>query len=221
MHRAMEIMKSIPRSRTWGIHVDGLFLDDKSFDLNVLKDILVKHRYPSGQEMFQIKDASGTSLPVWRRRYEERSLNLDLGDLKWRFLVEADAGEQDPQDFFVDQIVANMGGLMNCPGGTGKTEVIKRLKKKLCQVAQESGENLRVVLMSTRHAAKAQLQDGQTIAHVKHKYAKAQNVFYIVDEAGELGAGALADLARRKLVGSNFLLRGDWDGQLLPMFDRW
>ena len=72
-----------------------------------------------------------------------------------------------------------------------------------------------------RHAAKAQLQDGQTIAHVKHKFAKAQKVFYIVDEAGELGAGALAELARHKLVGSNFLLCGDWDGQLLPMFDRW
>jgi hypothetical protein len=56
---------------------------------------------------------------------------------------------------------------------------------------------------------------------VKHKFAKAQNVFDIVDEAGELGAGALADLARHKLVGSNFLLCGDWDGQLLPMFDRW
>jgi hypothetical protein len=136
-------------------------------------------------------------------------------------LAESDAGDQDPQDFFVEQIVANMGGLMNCYGGTGKTVVIKRLVKRLCEIAKEEGINQRVVVMSFRHAAKAQLPEGQTIAHVKHKYAKAQNVFYIVDEAGELGAGALAELARHKLVGSNFLLCGDWDGQLLPMFDCW
>jgi hypothetical protein len=110
---------------------------------------------------------------------------------------------------------------MNCLGGTGKTVVIQRLIKRLCEIAKEKGFDLRVVVMSTRHAAKAQLPEGQTIAHVKHKFAKAQNVFYILDEAGELGASALAELSRHKLVGSNFLLCGDWDGQLLPMFDRW
>jgi hypothetical protein len=201
--------------------VDGLFLDDGSFEMNVLEDVLVKHTYPSGKEMFQIKDAPGSALPSWPRRYEERSFKLDMGGLDWRFLVESDAGDQDPQDFFVEQIVANKGGLMNCYGGTGKTVVIKRLVKRLCEIAKEEGVNQRIVVMSARHAAKAQLPEGQTIAHVKHKFAKAQNVFYIVDEAGELGAGALAELSRHKLVGSNFLLCGDWDGQLLPMFDRW
>jgi hypothetical protein len=181
MHRAMEIMKSIPRARTWGVHVDGLFLDKESFDMNVLEDILVKHTYPSGKEMFQIKDAPGSSLPMWPRRYEERSVDLDLGGLNWRFLAESDAGDQDPQDFFVEQIVANKGGLMNCYGGTGKTVVIKRLVKRLCEIAKEEGVNQRIVVMSARHAAKAQLPEGQTIAHVKHKFAKAQNVFYIVD----------------------------------------
>jgi hypothetical protein len=145
--------------------------------MNVLKDILVKHTYPSGKEMFQIKDASGQSLPSWPRRYEERSFDLDLGDLNGRFLVESDAGDQDPQDFFVEQIVANKGGLMNCLGGTGKTVVIQRLIKRLCEIAKEKGFDQRIVVMSTRHAAKAQLPEGQTIAHVKHKYAKAQKVF--------------------------------------------
>ena len=223
VHRAMEIMKSIPQAITWGIHVDGLVIDDSSFDLKILEDLLEKpqNRYPSGKPMFQLKPEGGNSLPVWKRRYEERSFDLDLGGLEWRVVEEADAGNQDPQDFLVDQIIANKGGMMNCLGGTGKTVVINRLKTKLEQMAKEEGTNLRLVLMTPRHAAKAQLQDGQTIAHVKHKYAKAQNVFYIVDEAGELGAGALAELARHKLVGSNFLLCGDWDGQLLPMFDRW
>ena len=223
MHRAMQLAKSVRGLKTLGIHVDGLFLDEDSFSRSDLEALLEKpeNRYPSGRQMFQLKDAAGTSLPTWKCRYEDRSCALDLEGLKWRVVVEADAGDQDPQDYFVDLIIANMGGLLNCPGGTGKTELIKRLRKKLCERAQANGVNFRLIVMSVRHAAKAQLQDGKTIAHVKHKYAKAQNVFYIVDEAGELGAGGLAELARHKLVGSNFLLCGDWDGQLLPMFDRW
>ena len=222
VHQAMELMKKVPRAMTLGVHVDGLFVRlqrDESKDVyNQLMDAAV---YPSGQKMFHEKFVPAKSFPTWRRRYEDRSFQMDLRSITWRHLNESDAGDQDPQEFFVEQILANKGGLMNCLGGTGKTRVIQMLTKRLCETAKDSGTNLRVVVMSMRHAAKAQLSNGQTIAHVKHKYAKAQNVFYIVDEAGELGAGALEELARYKLVGCNFLLCGDWDGQLLPMFDRW
>jgi hypothetical protein len=89
MHRAMEIVKSITRARTWGIHVDGLFLDDGSFEMNVLEDILAKHTYPSGKEMFQIKDAPGSSLPMWpRRAVLTWTWEASTGDFWWSLMLE-------------------------------------------------------------------------------------------------------------------------------------
>ena len=46
-------------------------------------------------------------------------------------------------------------------------------------------------------------------------------MWLIIDEGGEEGAGAYGELARWKMVGCKFLICGDFDGQLLPMFDRW
>ena len=108
MHRAMELLKSFPRAKTLGIHVDGVVIDRSQRDdipddfLEDIADLVQKQRYPSGKQMFQLKDESGTSLPTWKRCYEERSYDLDLRGLKWRFIVEADAGDQDPQDFSVE-----------------------------------------------------------------------------------------------------------------------
>ena len=46
-------------------------------------------------------------------------------------------------------------------------------------------------------------------------------MWLFIDEGGEEGAAAYGELARWKLVGCKFLICGDFDGQLLPMFDRW
>jgi len=52
MHRAMELMKKIPRAMTLGIHVDGLFVRVKKEDEPALKELMDTALYPSGQKMF-------------------------------------------------------------------------------------------------------------------------------------------------------------------------
>ena len=65
----------------------------------------------------------------------------------------------------MDEIVQNKGGLLEGPGGTGKTEVIRRLITKL----QAQDPKPKILTLALRHAARAQLPQGDTIAHAMQR----------------------------------------------------
>jgi hypothetical protein len=223
--RARRILERPPLSHlvvTYAWHVDAVYFTETNFDTDAaLEEALAKHKYPSGAPMFKIKEALRSTAPSWKQRYEPRNIDINLETQTWRHLEEKDAGNQDVQEFFARQIIANKGGRLNAFGGAGKTVTLRLIVKLLQEEAERTGVPVRIIPMALRHAAKAQLPEGQTIAHFKHKYAKAQNMWLLVDEGGEGGAAAFAELARWKLVGCNFVICGDFDGQLLPMFDRY
>ena len=230
--RALESLG--PRVKTLAWKVDGVYYLNKGFDRDLVRNMMdgPQFKYPSGVPMFKIKgetpqdEQSVINVPTWKRKKEDRSFKLNIDNAIWRRLTEAD-GAADPQTYFAEEIVKNGGGLLLGLGGTGKTEVLKRLDAILSKksgnhvIIDESREMTQAIFCAMRHAAAAQLPQGQTIAHLLHKYAKAQNKWLICDEAWEVCLAMIADLARFKLVGWHFVFVGDHEGQMLPMFDRW
>ena len=70
------------------------------------------------------------------------------------------------------------------------------------------------------------LVGGKTIQHYLCKYRKhggspKPGTIVVLDECSEIQLHTLAILAQWKLMGVRFLILGDFDGQLPPIFDKW
>ena len=149
-----------------------------------------------------------------------RHHELSFDPLEW--LTVTDPSIED----LVELLEERHGALVNGPAGTGKTwsmrKAIKMLKRKL----KAQGIELRNLNCALRHAA-ARLIDGSTIAHVLNKYRlqggpkNAKQCILLIDEASEIPLCMWTELAQWYLLGVRFIIIGDFDGQFLPMFDRW
>jgi len=211
--------------RSYGCHVDGLFYHHVGFGSDPVEQAIATVRYPSGKQMFKVKKENRHKIPTWKQRFEARRFDLYIEGAEWRILKEEDGGE-DPQAYFAEEIMKNGGGLLDCVGGTGKTWLVRVLKEMLKKAAEKEGRKIKFLPMAMRHASKALLPDGDTVAHALHQYAKLQaregfEVWCIADEASENPLAMWERIARWKLVGWKFVICGDFRGQLLPMFDRW
>jgi hypothetical protein len=211
VHRARQVLANVP---TFGWHVDAVLYDPRH-----TPDIRAE-RFPSYEPMFKIKVEPSHKVPAWEQRFEPRAFHM-TAERRWRVLNESAAGDEEPQRFFAKAIADNGGGILNCPGGTGKTVLVGMLREEL----QRRGP-VTFLSMAMRHAAKALLPNGKTIAHALHRYAKLQpsegrDVWCCLDEAGEIPLSLWNRIAQWKLVGWKFVVCGDFEGQLLPMRDRW
>jgi len=65
------------------------------------------------------------------------------------------------------------------------------------------------------------MPNGQTLAHVLNKeiHGKVAGCLVIVDEASMIGLGAWSVLAEWTLLGCEFIVLGDFEGQFLPIAD--
>ena len=150
--------------RSYSCHVDGIFYHHFGFGLDPVEAAIENVRYPRGKRMFKVKKEPRHKNPDWPQRYEPRSYELYPEGEEWRILTEADGGE-DPQTYFAKEILKNGGGLLNCVGGTGKTFLVRILKELLEKAAAEADKKIKFLPMAMRHASKALLPDGDTVAH--------------------------------------------------------
>ena len=67
----------------------------------------------------------------------------------------------------------------------------------------------------------ALLQNGQTIAHILHKYLRETDAWFIFDEVSMIPSQLMGHIARWKLMGNKIVLIGDFKGQFMPVHERW
>jgi hypothetical protein len=209
-----------------GAHVDGVYFQHIGFDRYQVQEAMDKLLYPSGKPMFHIKDEPIQKVPTWEanwlpglapRTEGPRTFEMVSPDKDWRIVDERIYPRDEAQERLAKMIVDNGGGRIRAPGGAGKSYMVPMLRRLI----KEQDPNARVLVMTIKHAVKALHEDGKTIAHAKHKYHMAQNCWAIIDEDSEVGLSLWADLACWKFTGWKFIIMGDADGQLLPIFDRW
>ena len=114
----------------------------------------------------------------------------------------------------MEQILANEGGLVTGPAGTGKSVILKTIMRKLATQEQ----NIKVCAYT--HAA-ARLVGGMTVSRLLHLEKSLHNAWILIDEISLLPIDTIGALARLSLVGAKFICFGDFDGQFEAMKDRW
>ena len=103
--------------------------------------------------------------------------------------------------------------------GTGKTRILRAI----IDAQLRSYPDTNIVCAAPTHVAKCLMPNGETLAHVLHKFqkGKARGTLFVVDECSMVGIGQLSLLAEKKLVGGQMILMGDWEGQFLPIADNY
>ncbi len=219
----MAILKPFEQSKTltrYGAVVDCIFFDLKSSFIG-LETVLKEHTLPSGAPKFKIKREPVYKVPINLASTPGfRHHELSFDPLEWLTVT-------DPS---VEELVALLekweGALVTGPAGTGKTWTLRKAIKLLKSRLKEKGVEVKNLNCAVRHAA-ARLIDGKTIAHLLNKYRmqggpkNAKNCIFLIDEASEIPLCMWTELAQWYLLGVRFVIIGDFDGQFLPMFDRW
>ena len=217
MMKPFELDGSIKRL---GAVVDCVYFEAKTLS-DRLKDALEDVTLPSGAPKFQIKDEEAFRSPTkWSSTPSMRHHELKYEAPVWKHF----------SNLSIDELVALIeqvkGALITGPAGTGKTWTMRKALKKLKRLMKSKGIVLKNLNCAIRHAA-ARLIDGSTIAHLLNKYRKkggpgfAKNIIMLIDEASEISVSMWTQLAEWYLLGVRFVIIGDFDGQFLPMFDRW
>jgi hypothetical protein len=105
------------------------------------------------------------------------------------------------------------GGVVVGRGGTGKSEVLRRLVAAL----KERGVQAHVVAFT--HVAAANC-DGGTILHELYANKHQKQVALCVDEASMVSLKMWAQIAKFHFTGAMVFVFGDWEGQFLPIADQ-
>ena len=117
------------------------------------------------------------------------------------------------QDLAVERLIKMRGGVVVGRGGTGKSEVLRRL------VARLKAVEITVHVVAFTHDA-AQNAEGGTILHELHANKRQKNVAICVDEASMVSLSLWAQLAKFHFTGAMFFVFGDWAGQFQPIEDQ-
>jgi energy-coupling factor transporter ATP-binding protein EcfA2 len=207
------------RLQRLGAVVDCVYYQSNEFV--ILQNEVKAAELPSGAPKFKIKVEDACRSPVkWTGSPTLRHHVLNFEPLAW-------SHHNDPS---IDELLAlieeRRGALITGPAGTGKTWTMRKALKQLQRTLKAQGIELRNLNCAIRHAA-ARLIGGSTIAHLLNKYRQqggpkfAKNCIILIDEASEIPLSMWTELAQWYLLGVRFVIIGDFDGQFLPMFDRW
>ena len=119
----------------------------------------------------------------------------------------------DFQDYAAQALVANGGGVCVGQGGSGKSEILKRVKALLL----EAGWDVHVVAFT--HVASANC-GGDTILRELHGKINSRRCAILVDEISMVSIKLWSALANMQMTGNHFWLFGDCEGQFLPIQDQ-
>jgi hypothetical protein len=114
-------------------------------------------------------------------------------------------------------VALNGGAMLTGMPGTGKTHFLDR---HLNPLLRRLDEKVRIVPLAITHSASRLLRDGRTVAHGLHRY-NTKPYWFEVDEASIVPVSTWAKIARWLLLGSHFVISGDFEGQLSPIMDEW
>ena len=95
------------------------------------------------------------------------------------------------EDRMARKIYTNGGVLLTRAAGTGKT----CLSDKVVELIHSKSPGTRIIRSALTHVA-ALLQEGQTIAHIMHKYLKETNAWFIFDEVSMIPSQLMGHIAR-------------------------
>ena len=113
------------------------------------------------------------------------------------------------QIFAVLAAVSNGSALVLGAAGTGKSEVLRTIRKML---------DTRVIAYT--HAA-TRLVGGDTVAHTLYLNTQLTDNTILVDEVGLIPLSTIGAMSKWMALGANFICFGDYQGQFEPFRDRW
>ena len=211
--KAMRALRKMPNIVTYGAVVDCVFYSNKGF-YDPVADFVESQRFPSGKPMFKVQDEPRFKVPSCPIRHEDRSVQFEPVQ-PWKHYFE-DSGVD-----FATLLRENGGGMILGAGGVGKTVLVNSLIANIKAEAASRGVVAKIHVCALRHAAKALLDNGKTLAHLLYKLKDAREFWLVVDEASEIPLSMWADIVRWKLMDVRFVVVGDFAGQLTPIADRW
>jgi hypothetical protein len=129
------------------------------------------------------------------------------------------------QEKVANAIVENEGGQILGAGGTGKSEIIKRLKTKFEAKGFKDPPSekypegrSRVILCGFTHVAAANLgEDGITVLRTLHRDARRKRSVFVFVEASMISMSLWGLIAQLKFTGNIVVVLGDFDGQFGPI----
>ena len=232
-----KLMQALGKPR--GGCVDCLYYDHA--DRARCQAVIDTLRYPDGSRMWQIKDEPAApqceltqrmprvTQSLWCDHSGEHDLKrwapASFGDWSqeqrfahertWRVVTEPEGlGRFEGDDFqslAAQEMADNEGGVCVGRGGSGKSEVLKRLRK----ILEERGWTVHVCAFT--HVAAANC-DGVTILRQLHQRVQSKRCAVLVDEASMVSLKIWAALAKMHSTGNRFFVFGDCK-QFLPITD--
>ena len=127
---------------------------------------------------------------------------------EWRHIDDGDL------QAIAQKVVAHGSALITGPAGTGKTWLNKLINSLLQGT---------VVNAAMTHAASRLMPGGKTIARLLNvnRYGRVRDTTFCVDEIGMVPLSTLVRLGSWQLLGSKFIMYGDFQGQFEPIYDQW
>ena len=182
-------------------------------------------RWRANGEHLSLDSSHITKDAFWLRNKDSRS---------YRYLEEPEGLGRFPDgsvdDAFQEEVaeagVENEGILILGAGGTGKSEIIKRLTTKFEAKGYwdppskkfPKGRS-RVILCGFTHVAAANLDDGITVFRTLHRDARRKRTVFVFDEASMISLSMWGLIAQLKFTGNIIVVLGDFDGQFGPIFE--
>jgi len=180
--------------------------------------------HPSGEPIHALKQDEARKIPRCTQGLAPTNVVEDKEvcphDLVWREVYEdgmptAEGGADDVQTRLATLAVENDGALVLGPPGTGKSVLIRLAVALIRQ--RESDAHITVAALT--HAA-ARVAKGRTLAYVLRKNPRPGQ-WFVIDECSFPPVSMWGEFCRWQLMGTRFLIVGDIQGQIAPIFDRW
>ena len=123
--------------------------------------------------------------------------------------------------------IGGRGALILGAAGTGKSEVLRTIRKVLGGDEEEETPKKKkkqkkqaVRVCAYTHAA-TRMVGGETIAHLLHLNTQLTDATFLVDEVGLLPLSTVGAMSKWMALGCKFVCFGDFMGQFEPFRDRW
>ena len=234
--RALRYARYVPRLKIRGVLVDSILVTGATKE--AIRAKLGLARYDDGTTVYRCKARrpARKNAPEPRQEYFRKTAwgrGEEGGELiargfgiwsngrfkfkrEWKVVAEGPGLGRGEDDTFQEEmarlIVENLGGYVAGRGGSGKSHMLKILKR----LFQEAG--FKVDVLAFTHVQSANV-DGSTIRQFLHAQAKSMRHVIIIDESSMVSLRLWAALALMQFTGAIFVVLGDMAGQLPPIQD--